>query len=155
MKSFYEKTIFYILCTATLLSIVTFVSQLFNLHFGIINFTNASVNKFFNSYSGTISFATASIALLTIWITLKKLQQTKEQLDKMERQIEVSTKQFELTKQSTEITLFYKHREEFIKQLKESKVISFIAVNSGFTLEKLLLGYYSDYYNKTSHSSKD
>jgi hypothetical protein len=153
MKSVYEKTIFIIipftLCITTLLSIVTFISQLLNLHFGIINFTNISVNQFFNSYSGFISFATASIALLTIWLTLKRLQQTQEQLDKMERQVDVSTKQFELTKQSTEITLFYKHREEFIKQLKESKVISFIAVNSGFTLEKLLLGYYSNYYNKS------
>lgn len=153
MKSFYEKTIFiiipFILCITILLSIVTFVSQLFNLHFGIINFTNASVNQFFNSYSGFISFATASIALLTIWLTLKRLQQTKEQLDKVEKQVEVSTKQFELTKQSTEITLFYKHRQEFIKQLKESKAISFIAENSGFTLEQLLLQYYSDYCNKS------
>jgi len=149
MKSYYEKTIFIILCITILLSIVTFVSQLFNLHFGIINFTNASVNQFFNSYSGFISFTTASIALLTIWLTLKRLQQTRAQLDKMEKQVEVSTKQFELTKQSTEITLFYKHREEFIKQLKESKVISFIAENSGFTLIQLLLQYYSDYYNKS------
>ncbi|MFZ1291433.1 MAG: hypothetical protein WAR79_15165 [Melioribacteraceae bacterium] len=130
-----SRILFSLCCVLLALSIFSSILILISEPNLTTRFDSNGFAYFFNLFSPSIKFATASIFFLTLWVTFKRMQQTQEQI--------------EITLGNVQFNNFYKHKEEFINFLGKMPFFEFIKKNSSIDIYTLLPTVYFYFFNAT------
>lgn len=82
------------------------------------NLSNSSFENLLNIYSFPVKSFAAFLALLTIYVTLKRMKAT-------EQQIELTQKQIQINLEQNRISNYFKYRDEFVKHFESGRFHKF------------------------------
>jgi hypothetical protein len=97
-------------------------------------YSREGIKYVFENYGNSINVGTAFLAILAIYLTMRRMNQTQTQI-----QVMGANNQF---------NNFYKHREEFAKHLLSKTFIINLALSSGQSNGELIINYHGMYFGK-------
>jgi len=107
-------------------------------NFNNYKYSKDGVSYAFENYKNSIAVGTAFLAILAIYLTMRRLSQTQTQL-----QVVGANNQF---------NNFYKHREEFIKSFLKKPYITSLALAAGRSNEEFIINCHGLYFGTNYYS---
>lgn len=147
---------FFLLLGITLLflSILTIIVTVFTTSNLALSLTSSGLNNFYNYFGGSIKLGGASLALLTIYVTIVRMRQTNIQLKKMQEQLDRSKEQIVVSMENNLFNNYYKHKEIFKDYFLKSKYVKFLEETKNVQVHIVLDNLYRFYFYKTYREFK-